>query len=244
MRYFILFVCAFLLTGLICICTAEEASVSPQIAAKVGSIMKKNEDAIQIANDAALKDLKKMLASYKKDKNACILIAIKVHRIDKEDKDANEILKDVSVETADLLGGKGDAGKYISEVKAKLIADAFTKGKFTEKDWDNLPGQVIEIDDSRDRPKLIGAFAKGAILITPNPNDRWNKCSYKGDGAFNQLQGYFERASAKNDKDILVTDLLYVTPEQGTLSLYCYASGGAKPKGSIRVKIYEVIPFE
>lgn len=236
------------LTSLLLCCYAAETdtSVSQAVAVKVASVMKKQEDAIKVANDVALKELRKMLVTYKKDKNACVLIAIKINKLDKTDKDAIELIKDIPPESQDLLGQVGDPGKYISEIKAKLIVDALAKNKFTEADWNTLAGKIVTIEDSKDRPLQIGSFSKGVVLIVPNPNDRWNKCSYKGDGAFNQLQGLFEKTNAKNEneKETVFTELLCTIPEQGTLSLYCFASGGAKPKGSIRVKIYEVVPLE
>jgi len=259
MRYFVL------VGSLGCtIYTAEEASVSSQIAAKVSSIMKKNEDVVQIANDAALKDLKKMLVTYKKDKNGCILIAMKMHKIDKDDKESLEILKDVPVDMADLLGEKGDAGKYMSEVKAKTISEALAKGKFTGKDWDSLPSyKVLSIKPCTMDGNAVGGLCFGKIekgtklLIVVHPEDLWRdtggiawenwagkqkagNVGSTGPMAYALLP---EEDAKQNPIVGSVSETLIIVSGKGLLYLGS-KNGSGISQGFIRIKVYEVIPFE
>lgn len=215
------------------------------VAVKVSSIMKKYDDVVQSASEAAIKDLKKMLVANKKDKNACILIATKVYKIDREDKDALEILKDVPVDVADLLAEKGDAGKYISEVKAKLIADALAKDKFTEKDWESLPGTILNVNP-RQAGVSLGWVGKKRMVIIPCPTDKWKAgkespfVDWRGGNNIslslvlkNELAEDVEtfKAGVVIELDCKKISILMKQPHPTRI-------------GSIRVRIYEVVPIE
>jgi len=230
-----------------------ETSVSQAIAVKVASIMKKNEDVVKVANEASLKDLRKLLLANKKDKNASVLIALKINKLDKTDKDAIEWIKDIPPESQDLLGAQADPNRYINEVKAKLIVDALAKDKLTEKDWDSLPGIAINISVNRDKNIQINGYKK--ILIVPCPNDKWRRST---DWPFIDWRG---------SKDGEMKLAIYVTKIDGLGSdpqMIPYVgipieikdgfTGNLRPNtggtiaitgsGFIRVKIYEVVPLE
>jgi hypothetical protein len=242
MRYILLF--------LILSCYAAEDTVSQAVAVKVSNIMKRQEDAVKIANETALKDLKKMLVSNKKDKNACILIAKKIIGLDKEDKESLEILKDVPVEMATLLGDKGDPGKYISEAKAKFISEALMKGKFTSTEWDSMPGEILICKTWRTPTSLN--WKKGQrIFAVPHPTETFlggdNK-KYTWNSGSGVTCGC-ETLSTKEGEPVTVLPMgasVLLPYDTQKVDLLLFAGGAQWPnsKGSIRVKIYEVVPFE
>jgi hypothetical protein len=242
-----------LLISILTFCYTAEAdtSVSQAVAVKVASIMKKNEDAIKVANDTALKDLKKLLLANKKDKNGSVLIALKINKLDKADKDAIELIKDIPPESQDLLGAQGDADKYISEVKAKLIVEALAKNKLTSQDWDNLPGKGIEVTAPIFQMPIQGR--KGArFLMIPHPTE--TIVSTIAGGSKKQCNWRQASLSAQllvNDEirmQIALDTLLPFTSDGSTLRFHF--PGGAEggdwhsKTGFIRVKVYEVVPLE
>jgi hypothetical protein len=220
-------------------------SVSPAIAAQVSSLMQKNTDEVNAANAKAAKGLKALLAKNKKDKAASVLIAVKIHKLDPSDADALAILKDVPADQQDLLGQAGEPGKYITDVQAKLIADALSKGKFTAKDWDSLPGTPVEVKATNTSMKC-GPMAKGSQwIVIPNPEEKWRETAtspwvnYKGNGS-RQIMIARGLSDAGNPIDLKVG-----TPNQITDVVTLDVSmntGGPPCAGSIRIKVYEVVP--
>ncbi len=94
-------------------CASAEATTleaSSAVATKITAIMKKQEDGIKGINDEALKQLKKLLASNKKDKYTSILIAKSIVRIDGKDKDALDVLSGVPTWAGEM--GKDSFGVW------------------------------------------------------------------------------------------------------------------------------------
>lgn len=226
-------------------------TVNPAIAAQVSSLMQKNTDEVNAANAKAAKSLKALLAKYKKDKAASVLIAVKVHKLDPNDADALAILKDVPADQQDLLGQAGEPGKYITDVQAKAISDALTKGKFTAKDWEALPGKSVSI--SSDYYKALqggtGAIAihkDATYLIVPNVDDKWHLASdppvnYLGGKGHLKLQGILktDKDSRKDSRDVEIGKPFKASSD-ATLEFSADMFGAAV--GSVRVLVYEVVP--
>jgi hypothetical protein len=234
-----------LLSLLVISMIAAEATPSTAAAKAVSDILSQREDVVKKADTKAIRELKSLLFKFKKDKASSILIAVKLHKISADDADAIAILKDVPAGDQDLLGDVGEPGKYLTDVQAKVIADALAKGKFTGKDWDALPGKIVEVKPEGPGVK-VGALKKGTIcLIVPNPDDKWRShetspwTNYKGEGPYQILK--VKTTSEKGDPQELRLGAVNALSSDTILSLAKSDAGGT---GSIRVKVYEVVSNE
>lgn len=226
-------------------------TVNPAIAAQVSNLMQKNADKVTAANAETIKGLKALLARNKKDKAASVLIAIKIHKLDANDADALVILKDVPADQQDLLGTAGDAGKYLTDVQAKAISDALTKGKFTAKDWEGLPGKAIEVSVGvAMNASYIGHGQR--ILAVPCPDDKWRRSSewplvdWRGskDGEM-RLSLWIKKDDGSVEPQTQIYTGAVIELKSGFIAQFKPSTGGSignQGSGLIRVKLYEVVP--
>jgi hypothetical protein len=147
-----------------------DAPPNPQTAKAVSDLMQKHDEVVKAADAQTIKSLKKLLAKSKKDTASTIMIAVRIHKLDPEDQDSLAILKDVPADQQDLLGNQTEPGKYMTDVQAKAIKDALEAGKFSDKDWDALPGIPLEVKPTGSKASL----EPGKYLVVPNQSDTWS----------------------------------------------------------------------
>jgi len=235
-----------LILSLLAISLIASETPSTQAAAKVSDVLSKREEIVKKADAQAIKELKSLLVKFKKDKQTSILIAVKLHKLSADDADAIAILKDVPVGDQDLLGEMGEPGKYMGDVQAKLIADALMKGKFTGKDWDALPGTGYVIG-STEAPIVLTWTGEKRFILVPNPDDKWKQektiasVDWKGGNNAREM-ALVLRSESINSVDFYdAGKILSAKLEKTAVSIRV---PGSMRIGSIRVKIYEVVPTE
>lgn len=223
---------------------------NPAAAKQASDALQTRDEAVKAADAKAVATLKKMMTKYKKDTPTLTMLAVKLHKLDPNDADAIAALKDVPADQQDLLGEAAQPGKYLTDVQAKVIADALAKGKFTGKDWEALPGKPIEVSSDYYKATHEGGEVKGmalvkdaVYLVCPNTEDKWRKnkdplVSYLGSGAILKLQAF---AVSANEKREIPIGKPMKMESGGTLELMADSIGWAV--GSIRVKVYEIVPI-
>lgn len=217
---------------------AAPATPSPAAAKAASDALLGYDETVKAAGAKAAATIKKLMVKYKKDTATVTMLAVKLHKLDPNDADAIAVLKDVPADQQDLLGNAAEPGKYLTDVQAKVIADALAKGKFTAKDWEALPGSIYELKAGSVPMKTGISGKKGAaVLVVPNPDDRWRVA---------------ETVPAEDYKDKLYVVIngdkskVFASPIRKIASDGDVIIDGAVPQsvsGSIRVRVFEVVPI-
>lgn len=248
---------ALLLLVFSCIFAGEATQPLPNVAKQVSDVLQARYEATRKADLAATKELKKLFIKYrdvvKNQRPTLIAISIALNKIDPNDGEVILVLKDVPADQRDLLGDSTEPGKYLTEVQAKFIADALVKGKFTGKDWDALPGKVITLNPAVEASPTL--CSKGqTIIAVPHPEDKWRQnknapmVNWLG-GVEKTMELTLKIVSTKEQEAPTLLRLgdapIKKLPCDGSFVLTSFIGPDALHRtGSIRVKVYEVVPVE
>lgn len=211
-------------------------------------IFSRRNAAIEAANKTALNALLPLTKTAKGETLTMIWQGIK--EIDPQNEAATKYLAEKP--TQDLLG-LTDPKSTINAAKAQLLAKMVKSGKYTQKDWEAMPGDAVYSCGAGWKQDKLPVVPGHVYILVPNPEDIWKysesspPANYMGGGGGKVALCWI---NAKDPKavSIAIKDqcIFKVAAEEKDPSYkLSYSGGGAglnSTVGTLRVKMYEVVP--
>jgi hypothetical protein len=206
---------------------------------EIRDINDKREVAIAKLDKEAIDKLIKLTKNPKASMAAWQMI----HRIDPNNEEATKAVAEIPVENKDLLGMETKSTfPVINQAKATILDKIVKSGKYTERDWDVMPGKGIDVD-SKKWNLVVPAGPKRFIMVIPHPTDIWvpgagfPKTTWVGPDPRSTLYGREGEYDLKSDPTPLKTKLIWEVKKDFFLGNW---EPNADRVGTIRVKIFEV----
>ncbi len=202
------------------------------------SAFAKRNATVEAANKECLKTLQALTKTAKGETLTMIWQGIK-----ELDPTNEEALKALAAVPANDLLGVTDPKSTINAAKAQILERLIKTGKYTEADWDAMPGEAITIDAKKwhKLPNREGSI----LIIVPHPTEIWYqkpdypKSTWRGVDAWTIMA---VRVKEKTDfvKKAVEKQPIWKVPAGG-LEVGSIQANDDRV-GSIRIKVYEVIP--
>lgn len=209
------------------------------------SAFAKRTAAVDAANKECLRALLPLTKTAKGEMLTMVWQGIK--EIDPQNEEATKAL--AAVPATDILG-LIDPKTTLNVSKAQLLEKMIKSGKYTEKDWEAMPGDKVYSIGAEDKKELLPIIAKHVYILVPNPGDLWRYKDIEPAVNYTGANGKGMALCWLNVKDIKSTrmrvkDNCIIKGVEGGQYRLTSDSGGAGlglAVGTIRVKLYEVIP--